>query len=372
MQRSIFVRALSASFVATSLIVAGCGAGGTKSKKNEPTVGNTVGPVNTNPSYVDTTPRMNLKVLSYNTFLLPADNVALATSDQRTYFLPDAMARTGADIIILQEVWTEKSQKDLMSSMQTKGYRGYQLESKSLTPPFFLGNGLMIFAKNNLRVAGQPEFQAWQQNAGFDKYAKKGILRVPFEVNGIGRVEVYNAHTSFLPWDGRNHDYNYAEKDILLAQIRQLTEWARLSKANLKILGADLNTAPFVWDRAMGGFDSSRANGFYDRIRQVFDDPFAHVRPECAFTCDTWDNDNNKLLAHGLFGGSAGGSIYDPEPNARYDYVMFAGPGTKVIKTGTAMHENYNLVYNNKQLVAPLSDHYGILTELAVPLQTPL
>lgn len=362
---------LSAAIVLAGVVTAACGAGASKSDKTEANTGHGPGPIGTIPSTMDTTPRMNLKVLSYNTYFLPADNLALATSDQRIYYLPDALARTEADIIILQEVWTDKAQQSLKTAMQAKGYQGYVLDSKSLVPPFFLGNGLMIFAKNTIRAAGQPEFLAWRENAGFDRAAKKGALRVPFEVNGLGRVEVYNAHTSFLPWDANNHDYNYTEKDILLSQIQQLTEWARKSTANVKILGADLNTAPFVWDRAMGGFDSSRANGFYDRIRQVFDDPFAHVKPECTFTCDTWDNQNNNLIANGLF-GSRDGSIYDPEPNARYDYVMFSAPGTRVIKTGTAMHETYNLTYNGKQIAAPLSDHYGIITDLAVPLQKPL
>jgi len=370
--RSIFFnQSLTGALLVAAFLSTSCGANASKSNKNAPSGDNKNGPIATNPSYADTTPRVNLKVLSYNAYMLPADNLALATSDQRLYYLPDALARTGADIIILQEIWTDKAQQSLMTAMQSKGYQGYLLDSKSLVPPFFLGNGLMIFAKNNIRAAGQPEFMGWRESAGFDRAAKKGSLRVPFELQGIGRVEVYSAHTSFLPWDANNHDYNYTEKDILLSQIQQLTEWARQSTANVKILGADLNTAPFVWDRAMGGFDSSRANGFYERVRQVFDDPFAHVRPECAFTCDTWDNQNNALIANGLF-GSRNGSLYSPEPNARYDYVMFSGAGTRVIKTGTAMHETYNLTYNSKQIAAPLSDHFGIITELAVPLQTPL
>ena len=359
------------ALLAASFLSAGCGANASKSNKNQTSGDNKNGPIITNPSYVDTTPRLNLKVLSYNAYLLPADNLALATSDQRLYFLPDALARTDADIIILQEIWTDKAQQSLKTGMLAKGYQGYLLDSKSLVPPFFLGNGLMIFAKNTIRAAGQPEFLAWRESAGFDRAAKKGALRVPFEVQGIGRIEVYNAHTSFLPWDASNHDYNYTEKDVLLSQIQQLSEWARQSTANVKLLGADLNTAPFVWDRARGGFDAGRANGFYDQIRQVFDDPFAHVKPECPFTCDTWDNQNNALIANGLF-GSRNGSLYSPEPNAKYDYVMFAGAGTRVIKTGTAMHETFNLTYNSKQIAAPLSDHFGIITELAIPLQTPL
>lgn len=359
----------SALIASTLFLTAGCGANGSKKKNDDR--GNVTIPSGNTQTQTDQTPHLNLKVLSYNTYLLPADNLAMATSDQRLYFLPDALARTGADIIILQEVWTDKSKQSLTSAMQAKGYKAYQMESKSMVPPFFLGNGLMILAKNNIKPAGSPEFQAWKDNAGFDNYANKGVLRVPFDINGIGKVEVYNAHTSFLPWDSDQHDYNYTEKDILLAQIRQLTEWTRTSKANLKILGADLNSAPFVWDRAMGGFDSNRANGFYDKVRQVFDDPFAHVRPECKYTCDTWDNENNALIANGLF-GSRNGSLYSPEPNARYDYVLFSGANTKVVKTGTAMHETYNLTYNNKQLVAPLSDHYAIISEFAVPLQTSL
>jgi len=365
-QKTVFSLALSASFLMSS-----CGANGSKSRDNTPPV-RTSSSGRTTPNYADNTPHMKLNVISYNTFLLPADSVALATTEQRLYFLPDALARTGADILILQEVWTDKARETLKTGMAARGYQSYQIDTKSVVPPFFLGNGLMIFAKNTIKPAGKPEFQAWKETAGFDKYAVKGMLRVPFEINGIGRVEVYDAHTSFLPWDGSSHDYNYKEKDKLLSQIAQLTEWARQSNANVKLLGADLNTSPFVWDRAMGGFDTSKANGFYDRVRQVFDDPFAHVRPECPFTCNTWDNDNNNLLANGLFGSQGSGGLYDPEPNAKYDYVMFSGGNTKVIRTGTALHENYNLTYNGKQLGAPLSDHYAIFTEFAIPLQSPL
>lgn len=357
--------------LAVGFMTSACGSilGGSKKSKSVdvPTVVNR--PIITTTTGADIGPHVNLRVLSYNSFYLPADDVSSATAEQRLYFLPETLAQTGADILILQEVWTPDAQQTLAAGMQARGYQTFIQENKSLVPPFFLGNGLMVFAKSTIKPAGQPEFRGWKNSAGFDKYAQKGMLKVPLQIDGVGRVDVFNAHTSFLPWNGNQHDYNYAERDTLLSQIKQISDWVASSDASLKLLGADLNTAPFVWDRAKGGFDTTRLNGFYEQVRGVLDDPFALVRPDCRFTCDTWDNDHNNLLANGLFGSQNGNSsLYDPEPNAKYDYVLFRGAGAKVARTGTMMHDDFPLRYNNKMINAPLSDHFAVFTDLMIPL----
>lgn len=382
LQRSIAIPALS---ILLSLMTSACGSSvseraggfisgrghtsgnGQKTQSNPQQ--NPVGP-NQAGGPIDARPQIPLRVLSYNTFFLPADRAALATSEQRLQYLPDALTRTGSDIIILQEVWTPSAQKSLRDGMLARGYKVYQMEKRTAVPPFFLGNGLMVFTRGAIAPAGKMEFRPWKQTGGFDKYAQKGVLRVPIHVPGIGRVDVYDAHTSFLPWDGEQKNYDYAEADVLLSQITQIADFARTSDAALKILGADVNTAPFVWEPGQGGFDSSKLNRFYSKLREVFEDPFAQVRPQCRYTCDTWDNQNNDLLAQGLFGGNNSfQSLYEPEPNAKLDYVLFAGAAARVVQTGTTMHDEFPLVYNLKSFNSPLSDHFGIFTDLLIPAQ---
>jgi hypothetical protein len=315
----------------------------------------------------DNIPRVPLRVLSYNTYHLPADRTSLATSEQRLAYLPDALVRTGADIIILQEVWTPVAQETIKSAMVTRGYQFYQNESRSAVPPFFLGNGLIVFAKNSIRPVGPVEFREWTKTAGFDDYASKGLIKVPLQVPGLGRVDVFNAHTSFLPWDGEKKNYDYTEGQTLMSQVTQLSDWVRSSTATVKILGADMNFNPFIWDVSSQRFDVNKKNQFYTKLTENFMDPFLQISPTCRYTCDTWDNQHNNLLAHGLFGDSSGGSMYDPEPNAKYDYVLYSGKNIKVARTGTAMQEEYPVIYKFETFNSPLSDHFAIATDLLVP-----
>jgi hypothetical protein len=319
------------------------------------------------PNTDDLIARAPLRVISYNTYHLPADRASLATSEQRLRFLPDALARTGADLIILQELRTPVAQDNLKSAMVQRGYQYFQSERRSAVPPFFLGNGLMIFAKKEFRPMGAVEFREWPETIGFDNYAVKGVLKVPLHIPNIGRVDVFNAHTSFLPWDGENKNYDMSESKTLMAQVDYLTQWVKSSPAAIKILGADMNFDPHVWDASRQGFDNGRKNEFYTKLSEVLSDPFAISQANCRFKCETWDNQNNKLLSRGLFGDSSNGSMYDPEPNARYDYVMFAGKNIKVAQIGTAMHDEFPVKYKFDTFPSPLSDHYGIVTDLLIP-----
>jgi hypothetical protein len=312
-------------------------------------------------------PRAPLRVLSYNTYHLPADRASLATSEQRLAYLPDALARSGADIIMLQEVWTPVAQDTLKSAMVARGYQFYQSESRSAVPPFFLGNGLLVFAKNKIRPMAPVEFRPWTKTAGYDDYAAKGLIKVPLHVDGIGRVDVFNAHTSFLPWDGERKNYDYKESQTLLSQVAQLSDWVRSSTATVKILGADMNFHPYLWNVAGQEFDKTKKNQFYAKLMENFIDPFMQIAPTCRFNCDTWDNQNNNLLSHGLFGDSSGRGMYDPEPNAKYDYVLYSGKNIKVASTGTAMHEEFPITYKFATFNSPLSDHFAIVTDLLVP-----
>jgi hypothetical protein len=313
------------------------------------------------------TPRIALRVLSYNAYHLPAVRASLVTSEQRLSYLPDALVRTGADIIILQEVWTPVAQNALAAGMQQRGYRAYKNEDRSVVPPFFLGNGLMVFAKNWLQPAGAVEFREWKEAFGFDDYASKGIIKVPLYAPGVGRVDVFNAHTSFLPWDGDAKNYDFSDAPALMNQVVQLANWAKTSNAAVKILGADMNFHPFVWDARRQSFDTQRTNDFHNALTQAFYDPFMMTQPSCVNTCDTWDNQSNSLVARGLFGEGEGGGMYDPEPNARYDYVMFAGYDVQVAQVGVAMRETYPVRYDLELFSSPLSDHYAVVTDLLVP-----
>ena len=119
--------------LAVSFMTAACGSilGGSKKSKavDVPTVENR--PIMTTTTGADVGPHTNLRVLSYNSFYLPADDVSSATAQQRLYFLPETLAQTGADIVILQEVWTPDAQQTLATGMQSRGYQTFIHENKS-------------------------------------------------------------------------------------------------------------------------------------------------------------------------------------------------------------------------------------------------
>ncbi len=300
-----------------------------------------------------------LKVLTYNTYQLTADPNGKPTLDARRALLADALAATGADVLILQELWSTVARADLTSRLAALGYVGSAKEKKTLFPPYFYGNGLYVFVKSSLGSVAPAEMTifASADMINFDFFTNKGAIKVRVDSPDLGPIDFVAAHSSYLAFDQDEQDFDRANEPKLLNQIRAIGELMNASPAPLQVLGADLNTHPTVWHPETKAFDPTEKSGVYKILTEELGLSDAAAETGCE-PCYTWDNDNNELIRQGLFGGDKA------EPNERIDYVMYRGAGVSAESTVLALLDNHVFGTGEQAKELPLSDHFAVMTTL--------
>ena len=131
-------------------------------------------------------------------------------TELRFQALIDSLYITGADIILLTEIWSEKHATRLCQKFHTVWPYAVTSYSNSW---IFMGSGLLLLSKIPL-VSGS--FLPYTKQGGFDSLAEKGLLLAKFE-NGLVIL-------------GTHIQANYVDKNydtIQDSQIAQLTEAAK-------------------------------------------------------------------------------------------------------------------------------------------------
>jgi endonuclease/exonuclease/phosphatase family metal-dependent hydrolase len=315
----------------------------------------------------DTTTAKTLRVLSYNAYLLEADANGGATLKQRLAKLPQALADTGADVIIMQEVWGIKNRSQLAEAMQALGYAGQAKETPSLWPPYHYGNGLYIFVKAPLTFVGQPVAKQFPATSmlNFDGFTTKGVVVTKVAVPDVGNVSVAAAHTGYLPFDKDKHEFDLTQEDKLMTQVKTITDAVAAADTDVKILGIDVNTPPQHWDGTALAYDMTRQTKPYAAFLAAgLTDAMGSAESVTCGECSTWDNDRNAFIKAGHFAGTPG---VDTDPNERIDYVFFSGSGVKATTASLALEAEHEFVVDGVIKQLPLADHYGVFTELSLP-----
>ncbi|WP_218110009.1 endonuclease/exonuclease/phosphatase family protein [Oligoflexus tunisiensis] len=307
-------------------------------------------------------------VLTYNAFLLGADDNSNASLKARLNHLPDALSRTAADIIFVQEVWSKGDRKSLVKAMRKRGYLAADMESRSWWPPYFLGNGLLILVRDGISIINEPQFKSFDEVIGNDRFANKGVLKVTVNVPRIGRIDLLTSQTSYLPFDLKRKDFDFTRQATMLGQIRQISSMVKAGSSPYKIFGGDINTHPYVWDAGSGQFDPSRLTPEYNELTQSLHmmDSFDLAKSHCAPSCFTWDNERNEQIKRSTK-VSGGTDISGYAPSSRIDFILVAGADIKGLRSGTAIEETFEIAVDGKVETLHLSDHFGWLTELSFP-----
>lgn len=298
------------------------------------------------------------KVLTYNAYQLTADPNGKPTLDARRALLADALAATGADVLILQELWSTATRDDLAGQLAARGYAGSAKERKSVFPPFY-GNGLYVFVKSTLGRPSPAEMTIFKaaDMINLDWFTNKGAIKVRLDAAGFGPVDVVAAHTSYLAFDQDAQDFDRESEPKLLNQIRTIGALMNADPAPVQILGADLNTHPTAWRPEAKAFDPAEKSGVYKILTEELGLADAAAETGCE-PCYTWDNDRNELIRQGLFGGNKA------EPNERIDYVLFRGDGVTAENTVLALEDNHVFGAGDQAKELPLSDHFAVMTTL--------
>jgi endonuclease/exonuclease/phosphatase family metal-dependent hydrolase len=266
-------------------------------------------------------------------------------------------------------VWGRRDRNTLVKAMSERGYVEAQRESRSWWPPYFLGNGLLILVRNGIAIIGKPQFEAFDEVIGNDRFTNKGVLKVTVDVPRVGAIDLVTAHTSYLPFDLKQNDFDFAKQATMLGQMRQISAVVKAGTSPYKIFAGDINTHSHVWDSGSGRFDPSRNTPEYRELTQTLGmkDSFDLAKPSCLPSCFTWDNERNEQIKRSVR-VSGGTEISGYAPSSRIDYILVTGEDVQGVRSGMALDETFEIKVDGKMETLHLSDHFGWLTELSFPV----
>lgn len=316
-------------------------------------------------------PGKTLTFLTFNIFMLNADVNSRATIDERLSLLADELQASRADIIFIQELWSHQDQKKLIEEMGSRGYLAASKESRSWFPPYFLGNGLLILAKTPIRFVSEPRLSVFKKSIGKDFFTRKGVIGVTAEVPELGQIDLFNSHTSYLPFDVNLNKFDSSKQAVMMSQIKQVAQLMATFESNYKVLAIDNNTNPHLWDQTKAKFDSHSKTPEYsfftDELSLV--DSYDLIQPNCHPACYTWDNERNLQIKRSV--RTAGGTyIGGYAPNSRIDYIFISGDGVQGVESDLAMQTPYHLKIKGQAETEELhlSDHFGWKTTVRFPI----
>jgi endonuclease/exonuclease/phosphatase family metal-dependent hydrolase len=220
----------------------------------------------------------DVKVVTYNTALL---SFALGSLEkefdekipERRAALPAQLQATGADVILLQEVWTLESRDLLIEGFRSVGYDQFAYSDRN---PFHrpvkgrFGNGLLTVSR--LPIVEQ-QFQHFTANTRPKEYPlAKGVLRARVQV-GAALVDVYNTHLGAMSMYRKDPTVYTAHavkghRRQMLTLVKFLERDAGQPGAVPRLIGGDFNQHFNVWNRKTHRY-IPRKSRFYRQLTEA-------------------------------------------------------------------------------------------------------
>lgn len=201
--------------------------------------------------------RAPLSVLSYNVALLDVDLFGLIPYsespdlERRRRTLPGLIFATGADVVLLQEVWLDEDVETFSRRGEDLGYRPFVHERAGHN------DGLITFIREAVIAGGtvtELSFDSYGAQVATEYFPgpqiARGWLGVRFVHPEIGPVHAYNTHMQAFPenWLGRAKQAR--ELGIILRRVAEVA-------GDFVLVGGDFNSGPYYskanWTAPGGG-----------------------------------------------------------------------------------------------------------------------
>jgi endonuclease/exonuclease/phosphatase family metal-dependent hydrolase len=172
---------------------------------------------------------VTLKVTTFNVWGLPS--WVTGASPSRFPRIADELARTGSDVVALQEVWTRRSFEALVDAAPGTAPSWWSASARKKNG--FLGqNGLLTLSRHP-SIGG--EFRPFSVARLPDSLMRKGALKVTIAIPSGQRINVWNVHLQ----DG-------ASKRVRAQQAAELVQWITMAEDDqiADIVAGDYNCAP--------------------------------------------------------------------------------------------------------------------------------
>ena len=167
----------------------------------------------------------SIQVLSWNVFLRPF--ILNDGQMERVYEIGEYLKNSGADVLVLQEVFHNRARRELKRSL--KSIYPYQTKKGPVT---WLGipSGVVFFSKMPII---KERIISFSFSKGSDRLAKKGAILVTFEKNGQ-KINILGTHLQA--------GSELSTKKIRAAQINEITEVVQdLDSSSILIYAGDFN-----------------------------------------------------------------------------------------------------------------------------------
>ena len=339
--------------------------------------------------------RGNLSVLSYNVALLDVDLLGIIPYaetpdlDRRRRTLPGLVFETGADVILLQEVWLEQDVERFIERGEEAGYEGFVQARTGHN------DGLLSFVKKSAMAGGsstEVDFAAYGSQVGTEYFPGPGIQRgwlsVRFTHAEVGPITAFNTHMQAFPenWLGRMKQAR--EVGIILRQIQE-------ESGDLVLFAGDLNAAPYykkaTWDVPGGAtqdrwfhntFSYSTLLTYGDLLDAVIMGRSANDAIADITLGDTVVNNADTALdipgaedgwcgrtPNTTFTATDCNSLYfdqyaGTEYPARLDHIFVSDRNGRVVVTGSEILFTKKLQFGD--LSREPSDHFGVMVRMLV------
>lgn len=297
---------------------------------------------------------MTLTLLQYNTHLFTGTAAALGyhtdyEDDRRRAAIISKIIQSPPDLVMLEEVWSSKSQRAFTSAGGTAlpFHRTDGIDS-----PFEMGSGLVLLSRHELRVDPDPgrvklpAFTVFNASHGADSWVQKGYLTVQVCPKGETPFWVIHTHTQS---GSSNEDITaraaqFKQIAQTLALISHHFGQAAIVVGDLNVIGEAANAPTQEWSDVATCFSSA---GLIDGFRTY--------HPDIAAAPGlTYDGSDNALIR--FFAPE------DAKAKQRLDYAWVPP------KTVVAASVDRSFVYQDPAsgTSMPLSDHFALRLTLDI------
>ncbi len=309
--------------------------------------------------------KKTLKVLTFNVWNLKILGTNIGKDiKERLKLIPMAIKTSGADIVALQENWKNSHRKLFSKKLKKLGYP----YSFYLPRKLGMGDGLQIISK--YPITASAVMKPFKNHTRFDEiFARKRAIYTEIEIAPGRQIDLFTLHAGALSYDEKDGSYKKKQKIRQAKQYQQFKKWFQANRRNnISLAIGDFNAS--YLNLAGGQFQQQFNNDYLKFLDNGCNDGedlldsylIANSKDERSMQDATYDREN-PYVASGFFSSA---------PSETEDYIFTCGISKEeIISSSVVFDEEISKEFakksKNDQLPVRLSDHYGILTELAIP-----
>lgn len=273
-------------------------------------------PINGNSEQETEKTESNLKVLSWNIYMLPAVAVRPGKRD-RAYAIVEELKKSDFDVIVFQEAFLPAARRIIEKGLKEKYAYNYGPANNSGIS-FKANSGIWVLSKRPLQVLGTVQFN---DCSGIDCWARKGAMLLEGEADGK-KFQILGTHLQ------SENAEAVREKQMDQIYIELLLKYREQNVP--QIVCGDLNTESDIKEHYCAMLDCLDAeDGNMESVEKC-----------------TYDGVNNEIA-----------QSYGAKTKFTLDYILLRANGAK-------MKTVKRFVSIMKKGKKHLSDHYGVVCEV--------